>query len=141
MSLFGNWLLLCFCCCSCCWNSLSLKSLWLWLHLFVQRILWKSITTETDEYSPAHTGKKWIGWQQLELLFMGGLSSWLRLVSWCPQIWRYISSPEPYTTFRILCTLTTLWKLFFYQLFFRFLIAFIKKRWPSFLIWEKKLFS
>lgn len=40
MSLFGNWLMFCFPCC-CCWNSLSLKSWWLWLHFFGQRMLWK----------------------------------------------------------------------------------------------------
>ena len=62
MSLFGNWPLLCFHCCCCCWNSLSLKSLWLWLtFLWPEDIVKDSITTETDEYSSAHTGKKWIG--------------------------------------------------------------------------------
>lgn len=138
MSLFGNWPLPCFCCCSCCWNSLSLKSLQLWLHLFGQRILWKSITTETDEYSSAHTGKKWIGWQQLELLFMGGLSPWLGLVSWCPQIWWSISSPGPYC-----CLQDTLYtdyslKVIFLPTIFQISDSFHKERMALFSYLEKE---
>lgn len=52
MSLFGNWLLLCFCCYCCCWNSWSLKSWWLWLHFFGQRILWKPTSPQKQMNIP-----------------------------------------------------------------------------------------
>lgn len=92
MSLFGNWLPLCFCCC-CCRNSLSLKSLWLWLHFFGQRILWKPSSPQKQrnipllilEKSKLVTAARAAPWEASSL--------WLRLVSWCTQTWWSISSP------------------------------------------------
>lgn len=142
MSLFGNWPPPCFCCCCCCWNSLSLKS-WLWLHFFGQRILWKPPSPQKQMNTPqAHTGKKVHRWQQLQLLFMGGPSPWLSLLSGCPQTqWSISSPPGPrHSSQGLLHTDWFLWKLFFYQFFLKFMIALMKKGWPYFPIWKRNFF-
>ena len=138
MSSFGNWPLLCFCCCCCCWNSWSLKSFWLWLR-FLARGYCESLH---------HHRNRWLllcshWWQWLEMLLLGGPSPWLRLVSWCPQHDKSFPLLLVLTAVcGILWTPTRLFESYFlYQFFFSFLTAFIKKGWPYYLIWKKKVLS
>lgn len=140
MSGSGNWPLLCFCCCCCC------RIVWVWNHygrgfIALARGYCESLHHHRNRWIfLCSYWKKVNRWQQLEPQLLGGPGPWLRLVSWCPWTWRITSSPAgPHCCSQDpLNTDQALWKLFFYQWFFRFPIVFHKARVASLSSLEKE---
>lgn len=141
MSLFGNWSLPSFHCCCCCWNSLSLKSLWLWLHFFGQRILWKTPSPQKQMNIPLFILEK------SELVTEAPATSW-EAYSHDSGSWVDVpkhDDPLPLLlvltdAHRVLGTVTRFldWEVYFLQTIFQIPVGFHKRRMAPLSYLEKE---